>query len=100
MFLRVSALYSNWVALARDSRTLVYAPIHLITFIYLINRCAKTRHSYLPGKTTVVVLLSVIWFLLDGADGDVKMCESESKDGFDELDDLPRKPFVRVSAAF
>lgn len=32
-----------------------------------------------------------------GACGDVKMCESESKDGFDDLDDLPRKPFVRVS---
>lgn len=28
------------------------------------------------------------------------MCDSEGKDGFDELDDLPRKPFVRVSEKF
>lgn len=38
-----------------------------------------------------------VCYLFVGYGGDVKMCESESKNSFDDLDDLPRRPFVRVS---
>lgn len=44
------------------------------------------------------VSFGYLLFILDSAGGDVKMCESESKDGLDDLDDVPRKPFIRVSS--
>lgn len=99
---------------SREHAPLVYAADSPYYFIYLINRCARRSRLELllslqerEWKVSsgvfcnrCVCLLAVVVAvicLLDGAGGDVKMCESESKDGFDELDDLPRKPFIRVS---